>query len=346
MIAIENSSLGNLCIHRVGNKSRQEGVLVAAGGVQVSPEIASLLVSYFVTPFRSEEYFSLYHETDIGLNEVYAYASRIFDDPENLYEQSVNLAKHLYENSNHPNIKAGEFYVAYFKECILDGQTVDAVGLFKSENKDTFLKVFPSGDGFGVESQQGVNINRLDKGCLIFDTEKGKGYTVAVVDNTNRTEARYWFDEFLHVRQRRDEYFSTQNALSLCKEYVEKQLPGEFEVSKADQAGLLNRSARYFKENERFDMQAFSAEVLEQPEVIESFNQFRQSYEQERDEPLADGFAISEAAVKKQSKAFRSVIKLDRNFHIYIHGDNRNLRKGFDEETGMNYYQLFFKEEL
>lgn len=69
---------------------------------------------------------------------------------------------------------------------------MDAVGLFKSENKDTFLKVYPSGDGFEIESQQGVNINKLDKGALIFNTDKENGYIVAIVDNTNKgAEAHY-----------------------------------------------------------------------------------------------------------------------------------------------------------
>lgn len=41
----------------------------------------------------------------------------------------------------------------------------------------------------------------------------------------------------------------------------------------------------------------------------------------------------------------RSVIKLDKNFHIYVHGGEKMIRKGYDAETGMSYYQIFFKEE-
>jgi len=55
------------------------------------------------------------------------------------------------------------------------------------------LKVYPSGDGFEIESEKGININKLDKGCLIFNTERESGYVVAIVDNTNKgTEAQYW----------------------------------------------------------------------------------------------------------------------------------------------------------
>ena len=39
---------------------------------------------------------------------------------------------------------------------------------------------------------------------------------------------------------------------------------------------------------------------------------------------------------KKSKKYFRSVIKLDKNFSLYVHGDRDNIEKGFDEEKGMN----------
>ena len=60
---------------------------------------------------------------------------------------------------------------------------------------------------------------------------------------------------------------------------------------------------------------------------------------------IEDNFDISETAVKKQSKNFKSVIKLDKNFHVYVHGDTKFLEKGFNEEVNMNYYRLYFKEE-
>lgn len=149
------------------------------------------------------------------MNEVFTCVSKIFDDPEILLEQSVNLAKHLYEQSVHPKIKSGEFYVVYFKNCMIDGNTVDAIGLFKSENKEIFLQIHTANDGFEIESQQGININKLDKGCLIFNTDKENGYVVAVVDNTNKgVDAHYWIDDFLHVRQRQDEYYIL---ITLCQ---------------------------------------------------------------------------------------------------------------------------------
>ena len=192
------SKIESIAVHRIGNKSIDEPLFLSQGLLKVNDEIRSVLYSYFISPFKSNEYYSLYHETDLALNEVYAFVSEIFKTPDSLYGQSIKLAKHLYEQNNHPNIKGGEFYVVYFKELEVNGIIVDAVGLFKSENKNTFLKVYTTASDIGIESEQGININKLDKGCLIFNIDNENGYLVSIVDNINKgTEAHFWVDDFL-----------------------------------------------------------------------------------------------------------------------------------------------------
>lgn len=344
MISVTSTILERIVLQKVGNKLLDEDIHYSKSYLNTSDEVKTLLLHYFVSPFKSQEYYSFYHNTDLKYNEVYGFVSDIFNASNSLYENSVNLAKHLYEQSTHPKIKGGEFYTVYFKDCIIDGETVDAVGLFKSENKDTFLKVFPSGEGFEIESEKGININKLDKGCLIFNTEKEKGYIVAVVDNTNKgADAQYWIDDFLHVRQRKDEYYNTQNVLSLCKNFVKNELPQQFEVSKADQVDFLNKSVQFFKENDNFNLNEFANEVIRQPEIIESFNQYKSSFQKDFDIEIADNFTISESAVKKQSRTLKSVIKLDKNFDIYIHG-NRDLIEQGEDKKG-KFYKVYYKEE-
>lgn len=345
MIQYYDTKIQNVAIHFVGNKSNDELFKSSKSLLVINDDVNYVLVNYFIKPFlNSKELYSFSHETNLKYNEAFGFISAIFDNPETLHEQSVNMAKHLYEQSNHPRIKGGEFYVVYFKDCIVDGETVDAVGLFKSENKDTFLKVYPAGDGFEIESQQGININKLDKGCLIFNTDRENGYVVAVVDNTNKgAEAQYWIDDFLHVRQRRDEYYNTQNLLSMTKNFVTHELPNHFEVSKADQVDLLNKSVKFFKEKDTFDMDDFANEVIGQPEVIDSFNRFREDYERERDIEISDSFTISDSAVKRQARVFKSVIKLDKNFHIYVHGDRNLIEQGEDDKG--KFYKVYYKEE-
>src|SRR5690606_29619359 len=96
---------------------------------------------------------------------------------------------------------------------------------------------------------------------------------------------------------------------------------------------------------ETFDLEEFSNEVIGNPEGIASFKNFKENYEREFETTIANQFDISEAAVKKQARVYKSVLKLDKNFHIYIHGNKELIEKGFDEGRAMNYYKVYFKEE-
>lgn len=345
MLYSEDTRIETLAVHVVGNKSKDEPLMISPG---VSPQVADeglmrTLTAYFLGGFKSEECYNLYHETDLTCNEVWNFAGRIFDDPEAFYEHSVSLAKHLYESGLHPQIKSGEFYAVYFSDCRFGGEPTDALGLFKSETRDTFLDVGHEAEGVRIAAREGIDIKRLDKGAVIFNVEREAGFAVCIVDNTNRTEARYWIDDFLRVRQRQDDYHNTHNALAMCKKYVTKHLSKEFDVSKADQAEMLNDTITYFQEQDNFSLDEFSEKVIRQPEVAESFARFKQEYEQDRDIRIEDEFGISDSAVKKQARSYKSVIKLDRNFHIYVHGNRSLLEQGEDEKG--KFYKVYYEEE-
>lgn len=347
MIFTEETTLEHLCISYVGNPTHQQALIASETEVMLQEELKPLLKDYFLKGFKPDIFFEFFHSSNIENNEVYTYVSEIFERPELLENQSKKLAKLLFEHSAGPRTKGGEFYVCYFKDCIVKGERYDAVGLFKSENKDTFLKVSTKTNEeqgvFELETLQGINLNKVDKGCLIYNTQREQGYLMSIIDATSRAETSYWMDDFLQVRQRQDEYFETQETLTLYKDFVTKQLPQEFEVSKADQADLLNKSLTFFKEKEEFRIEEFADEVLGDTEVIQSFNAFKTQYEEERDFVLSDDFQIHDAAVKKNARIFKSVIKLDKNFHIYVHGDRKKIQQGQDENG--KYYILYFEEE-
>lgn len=346
MIFTEQAQIKSIAVHKVGNKHLEEEIVFSNSHFSPNSEIDSLLKHYFLNPFKELQYHNFFHESAIEMNEVYSYSTKIFENPSVLYEESKNLAKHLYAQSNHPQIKPGEFYTVFFEGLIVEGIDTDAIGLFKSESKDTFLKIYPSGDNYEIEGDTGININKLDKGCLIFNIEKEHGYVVAAIDNLSKgNTAKYWIDNFLQLAPRKDEYYTTKETISLCKDFVQNQLPQEYNIDRADQAELLNKSSAYFKEQKQFDIEEYGNQVINHPDIIESFKNYKNQYEQTNDIQLADNFDISQNALKKQSKDFKTVLKLDRNFHVYIHGSRELIKNGFDEETGMKFYQLFYKEE-
>lgn len=342
MIYAENNSIEALIMHRIGNKGMDEGYTISDKCIHLDSQLAMLLTKYFIGPFISGEFYNLYHEASLELNEIYNYATKIFNDFSLFHEQSINIAKHLYNESSHPKIKAGELYIAYFHDCIIDGKNMDAIGIFKSENKDTFLKVFQTDEGFDIATESGININKLDKGCLIFNTEKEYGYLVAIVDNTNKgSEAKYWTDNFLHVRPRKDSFNQTQNMLSLCKSFV-SQLPSY--NGKVEKATYMNRSVEALKE-ESVNINTFAEQVFETPELVSEFKQYKETYQKERDIEIDDTFATASTAIKRRATGTMTTIKLDKNFDINIHGGEQYIVRGYDEDRGMYYYQLFFKEE-
>ena len=346
MINADIANIDKLIVHKVGNKSNNEGVSISKTSVRTDEMVDSLLLKYFFSPFKDEDYYHFKHESDLAMHEMFQYSSAIFEDTDCLYEKSVHIANHLYNCSNHPKIKGGELYISYIQDCIIDGETVDAIGIFKSESKETYLKINPLVDGFEIRSDNGINIKKLDKGCIIFNIEAEDGYLVAQVDNLSKqSEARYWCEDFLRIQQQNTKFYQTLNTLELCKEYMTEKLPKDFDISMVDKSDMLNKSAQFFKGKDAFIMEEFTEEVLQQPEVIESFNNYKNENIEKNELELEEQFDISNSAVRKQARFFKSVIKLDKNFHVYVHGKKERIERGYDEAKGLNYYTLFFEEE-
>jgi len=169
------------------------------------------------------------------------------------------------------------------------------------------------------------------------------GFVLSIADKTNATEAAFWTDEFLKVKQIEDEFYNTEKTMAVFKNYIEERLPEEFDVSRIDQADFLNRTMDFFKEQEEFESDNFSQQILQQPELIESFNNYKSEYELDSQEMLSDHFGIAEKAVKKQTRHYKSVIKLDKDFHIYVHGDRSKIEQS--EDSKGKFYKIYFDEE-
>ncbi|MBL0308215.1 MAG: nucleoid-associated protein [Bacteroidetes bacterium] len=336
--------MNKLIVHFVGNKNNGDGVRFSSAETEFE-KVEEHFSQLIQNSFNFEEICAFHFLPKVTLNPVYQFVTSIFEDRASFVEQSQNAARILYDKSTHPKIKGGELQVAYFTGCSIGDKTVDAIAFFKSENKETFLKVLTSKKGFDLESDIGIGVKKLDKGCIIFNTKAKDGYLVAVVDHTNRgEEAQYWKDEFLSVQPVANEFHQTNEFLGIAKNFVTKQLSEEFNVTKADQIDLLNRSVDYFKTHESFDKEEFEKEVFHDPGMINSFRNFDSNYRQENEIEITDNFDISPQAVKKQARVFKSVLKLDKNFHIYIHGDRNLIEQGV-ENDGRKFYKIYYKEE-
>ena len=70
---------------------------------------------------------------------------------------------------------------------------IDAVGIFKIENKENFFTLSRTGDdNLTLNGEVGINQQKLDKACLIFNMDKDNGFTILNVDHSNRNrDAKY-----------------------------------------------------------------------------------------------------------------------------------------------------------
>lgn len=335
-----------LITHHVGNKLRDENIKLSTELSVIESESRDYLLSYFLHRVKTDEWFSFTHAVEPEMNEVYSIVATLFENPEIFITASQNFARLLYEQSTHPKINEGELNVVYFSNMILDNEAVDAIGIFKSETNAPFIKMNAAKNKYNITHDVGFELSGMDKGCIVFNTSKEDGYRLLIVDTVNRaTETQYWRTDFLNVKPVKDEFHQTHQFMSIAKDFVTKQIPHEFEVSKADRIDLLNRSVDYFKTHDSFDKTEFEHEVFQNESLINSFRSFDKEYRGSNAVDLADNFEISTQAVKKQARVFKSVLKLDKNFHVYIHGDRSLIQQGV-ESDGRKFYKIYFEEEM
>jgi 37-kD nucleoid-associated bacterial protein len=341
------ANLERLGVHYTGNKQNGGALLLSKQEQKLNEDLRERLREALLQRFANcHERYSFYHSSSLEYNEVYNYAQRLFADVSDFYDQSVNIARQLFESSLHPKIKPGELYVAFFNSILDDEDQVEAIGLFKAETKSLFADLVPGDDDLDLQLKEGVELAKMDKGCLILNRGEENGFELLIYDaNGKGEEAQYWKDKFLGVMIRQNEYLRTQEFLTLTKNYVTQKMPDEFEVSKTEQIDILNRSMDYFKTHGNFDREEFETEVLHHEDLIHSFRKFDEQHRQAGDLGPTGEFGISPQAVKKQARVFKSVIKLDKNFHIYVHGNRELIEKGYDEVLKKHFYKIYFDQE-
>jgi hypothetical protein len=349
MINLFNTHIHSLSIHRVGNKSRNETIFLSDETVKVNDEITPLLKEYFFKPFRDKEenYFQFAHDVDLDYNEMYNFASQLFENPDNAHDISKKITNHLFEQSNHPHIKNGEVYVAYLTNCAIDNNKVDAIGIFKSEIQTDFLQFEEKETNLEMILQQGINLNKLDKGCLIFNHKKEEGYKILSVDS-NRYDARYWLEHFLSVDAFEDENFITKKYLKFCQGFAKDVVfPAE---DKKEEVMFMNRSVNYFAKNDQFEETNFLNEVIDNPDLIPEFKNYKVDKGEKYSIEDVTSFPIANAAVSDARKSIKNVINLDTNIQIKLDFINpesaeKFVEKGWDEEKQMYYYLVYFNKE-
>lgn len=346
MIELTEARIEKLIIHKVGNSTTGGYLTLSTNPISLPVDDfrTSVLMHYLFSPFKNEVYYKFTHPSDLSLNFVYSAVKLMFEKG-GFATISIGIAEYLYEVSRYSKIKDGELYVAIFKDIICDGEICNAIGIFKSESTETFLKIRNCDNGgLDVDTEIGVNINKLDMACLILESSVNDGFKVLAASSSN-SDSLFWYGEFLNIIHVDDSRYKTLNYMTIVRSFVTNVFNRDNDVESIDQVAMLNKTADFFRKNENFEEEAFMSEVLEQPEIIDTFKEYKDHYQASNAINLDKSFAIDRKAAKKAAKKFKSVIKLDKNFHIYLHGDHSLVERGFDVESKRNYYKLYFDSE-
>ncbi len=348
MLDFSQATVLKLSITWTGNKELNEGVVIPSTTlVTVNDYVHEVLIHTFIKSFeKSEAFFSFTHGEDVSHNEVYQSCLQIFENPETLSEQAKVLTDRMYSCSLHSRIKGGEFFVALLNEIGLDDSKLPAIGIFKVVQKEPFLRVEKHSDAYILGVMDGIQTSKLAMAALILGADEAEGYRVLSVDNLKKKdEPSIWQDQFLQITPLQDDYFHTRHFMELTNDFINHKAPAKFQLDTPAKVDLLNKSSYYFKENDSFEINDFAATLFEDPEQQEVYKAYKTEYSEYGGIPLEDQFDINRQAVRKTNRVFKSVIKLDTNFSLYVHGRRDLIERGFDEEKGKPYYKLYYDRE-
>ena len=332
-ITVKNIKLATIQV--VGNKTRGEGLSAALTLANVN-ESSDFLIKLIEKSFAMDDLKCFTYIESLELNPLYQFVSKIFDDEEAFLKQSVNIATFLYDQSVHPNIRSGELYVLLL-ECEHKKKAVDAIAILKSEKKDPFLATENDGKEISVRTVYGTGLKGLDKGCLILNSERENGYLVGTVDNTNNgSDAQYWTDSFLHVKNCEDDYHQTAKLMEMCKGFVKQQ-------EELDSAIMAKKTVDVFAAGETIQVETLADLICQNEEQKREFAACRQSFEKENG-GFADEVNVVRKATLRKPVAKLTTLKLGADFEVKVMNPEAKIEGGIDKKSGKKYYTLYYKE--
>lgn len=347
MIDLTSAVVVQSYTHYIGSAAHEEPDIISSGLNRFTEEQELTALEYWLGGYSQERLYK-FRALDMEgrLSEWCQLVADIFSDKSHFHRFQANIFHRLKRVSQHPAIPGGYLHVALLDQIVVEGEVIQALGIFKSEGLNSFLRFHSQEEGYmRWDRHDGYPLSKLDKGCIILNLEAEDGYTCMVVDRKERgTIADFWLKDFLELQEVDNEYAQTSQMMHLAKNFVSSEAKLKHGFSRPEEIDYLNKSQAYFKGNEQFNTNEYVDMVFSDPDIAESFTLYKDNQKLQNGEALPDHFTISNEALKKQGKIFKSVLKLDKNFHIYIHGDRSKIQKGRDSE-GKKFYKIFYDTE-
>ena len=334
MLEVMDSKLAQYVLHHVSD------TLVLGDEAFTQPEVL-LEAAFTQLAFNKvdfEQQYEFFHETDIGLNEVFTYANAIFDTENNFLEQTKHIATHLQSVSQHSNIKSGELFIGLFDNCLWGAETKKVISIVKIDEKEMFLDVKNEQDKMIVNGIDGINVKKINNVAVIMDM--GPDVAPAVFMKTKKKDdVVYWQERFLKINVADEQYHNTNLALIECRKIINK----EEAFTNTEKLGLLNKTLEYFRFEKEFQVNDYIETVFEGTDsvpkdlIVNSVTPYET--------------VISESAIEKAEKSYKRKIKLDSNIEIQVNVRDIDeidelIEVGYDEATNRKFYKIYFHEEI
>jgi len=355
-IRFTSATAVGLVLAKVGHPQRDEPLQTSKEVFKIAEEDQEPLAAIFLKSFKNLTAHRFSHHSSLEQHEMNAYTAAIFAADDGLLEKGCDIAKRLYAKSNHPNIKSGDLCISLIKNIEIDGEVTQGLCILKSESVVPFLSISTRDGDLELHTEQGINPEKIDKGCLILNHLAAKGYYVLTFDRTS-SDARFWVRDFLGVVPITDSPFLTNKYANMAVAFLEKE---KKEASKKtvdddappwDSSSAARDAITYFEEKENFSLQEFEEKVLKSPEAAAKFAEHRAKVEEEQGHRLDDSFEISKKDVSKAKKKIPAVMKLDTGVEIRLKPNvaaepDKFLEHGFDEGRKMKFIKVFYREDL
>jgi hypothetical protein len=344
LLGIDTAKLDKLIIHKVGNKGSNESILLNDKYLNFTDDNEDtrdffLSKLYFNNDFEKKN-FVFQNQKGLDFNIVYDNISKMFENEDCFITGSEYIAQHLYDIKILPSIRAGYLLIAKFKSCNYNGQEIDAIGIFEVIEK-RHLQATQEGNKINFSMNYTMNLDDIKSGCLIYNKEKEKGYTVKCFSKAFR---EFWFDDFLDITEKVDNSYFTEKLIYCCKSFVICTFPKKYVTNQIEQAKILNKMIEYFKDRGIFNAEDFASRVFEGDEILVTWfiSQMKDYTRCCGFEDIPKEFYLDEKTIKKHIKALIPIIKLDKDIELKIKTNKHKIEYGKDDKKDMNYYKIYF----
>ena len=342
-IRFTKAAAAGIVLAKVGNPQREEPLQTSKTVCRIEDKDREILTQLFLKPFRSLMGQCFHHHSALDQNEMFSCAKEIFNSEDGLLERGCDVAKRLYAKSNHPNIKSGDLCITLVKDIIVDGQKTEGLCILKSESVEPFLSIAARGGDLELSTQEGINPDKIDKGCLILNHLEARGYYVLTFDRSSG-ESRFWVRDFLGLQPIPDDAYMTNQYADMAVAFAKEQ-----PVGVAEQTAKAKEAVEFFDKREKFSLQEFEEEVLRKdPEMVKKFKAHKEQREKDQGQKLGDSFEISKKDVSKAKKRVGGVMKFDTGVELRLlpHFEEQAMEKGYDEERKMEFVKIYYHSDL